>query len=147
TRARSGKMPNAKVYREHIQNRSLQFHAARNTINTTANLKLQAGSATAKLVHVPKTRAYQLQADVPGITLEKLAAVNAKSLPVNGMLTASARGAGTLDNPQLAASVQIPKLEFQQTTVTQIKADLNLANHRADATLSSGIAQASVQAR
>src|SRR5438874_6011986 len=66
---------------------------------------------------------------------------------VNGTLTASARGAGTLDNPQVAASVQIPKLEFQQTTVTQVKADLNLANHRADATLSSGIAQASVQAQ
>ncbi len=143
----SMKLLNAKAYDEHIQNLSLQFQAAGNTINSTANLKLPAGSATAKLVYVPKTRAYQLQADVPGITLEKLAAVNAKNLPVNGTLTASARGAGTLDNPQLAASVQIPKLEFQQTTVTQIKADLNLANHRADATLSSGIAQASVQAR
>jgi len=143
----SMKLLNAKAYDEHIQNLSLQFQAAGNTINSTANLKLPAGSATAKLVYVPKTRAYQLQADVPGITLEKLAAVNAKNLPVNGTLTASARGAGTLDNPQLAASVQIPKLEFQQTTVTQVKADLNLANHRADATLSSGIAQASVQAR
>src|SRR5438094_1257248 len=143
----SVKLLNAKAYDEHIQNLSLQFQAAGNTINSTANLKLPAGSATAKLVYVPKGRAYQLQADVPGITLEKLAAVNAKNLPINGTLTASARGAGTLDNPQLAASVQIPKLEFQQTTVTQIKADLNLANHRADATLSSGIAQASVQAR
>jgi translocation and assembly module TamB len=143
----SVRLLNAKAYDEHIQNLSLQFQAAGNTINSTANLKLPAGAATAKLVYVPKTRAYQLQADVPGITLEKLAAVNAKNLPVNGMLTASARGAGTLDNPQLAASVQIPKLEFQQTTVTQVKADLNLANHRADATLSSGIAQASVQAR
>ena len=143
----SVKLLNAKAYDEHIQNLSLQFQAAGNTIKSTANLKLPAGSATAKLVYVPKTRAYQLQADVPGITLEKLAAVNAKNLPVNGTLTASARGVGTLDNPQLAASVQIPKLEFQQTTVTQIKVDLSLANHRADATLSSGIAQASVQAR
>src|SRR5438094_530802 len=143
----SVKLLNAKAYDEHIQNLSLQFQAAGNTINSTATLKLPAGSATAKLVYVPKTRAYELQADVPGIALEKLAAVNAKNLPVNGTLTASARGAGTPDNPQLAASVQIPKLEFQQTTVTQIKADLNLANHRADATLSSGIAQASVQAR
>lgn len=141
------KLLNAKAYDEHIQNLSLQFQAAGNTVNSTANLKLPAGSATAKLVYVPKTHAYQLQADVPGITLEKLAAVNAKNLPVNGTLTASARGAGTLDNPQLAASIQIPKLEFQQTTITQVKADLNLANHRADATLSSGIAQASVQAR
>jgi translocation and assembly module TamB len=141
------KLLNAKAYDEHIQNLSLQFQAAGNTVNSTANLKLAAGSATAKLVYVPKTHAYQLQADVPGITLEKLAAVNAKNLPVNGTLTASARGAGTLDNPQLAASIQIPKLEFQQTTITQVKADLNLANHRADATLSSGIAQASVQVR
>jgi len=143
----SVKLLNAKAYDEHIQNLSLQFQAAGNTVNSTANVKLPAGSATAKVVYLPKTRAYQLQADVPGITLEKLAAVNAKNLPVNGTLTASARGAGSLDNPQLTASVQIPKLEFQQTTVTQVKADLNLANHRADATLSSGIAQASVQAR
>src|SRR5207244_5312598 len=96
----SVKLLNAKAYDEHIQNLSLQFQAAGNTINSTANLKLPAGFATAKLVYVPKTRAYQLQADVPGITLEKLAAVNAKNLPVNGTLTASARGAGTLDNPQ-----------------------------------------------
>src|SRR5207302_9226267 len=129
------------------QHLSRRLQAAGKTIRSTARLERPAGAAAAKLGYVPKSRAYQLQADVPGITLETLAAVSAKNLPANGTLTASARGAGTLDNPQLAASVQIPKLEFQQTTVTQVKADLNLANHRADATLSSGIAQASVQAR
>jgi translocation and assembly module TamB len=143
----SVKLLNAKAYDEHIQNLSLEFQAAGNTVNSTANVKLPAGSAVAKLTYLPKTRAYQFQADVPGVTLEKLAAVEAKNLPVNGKLTAMARGAGTLDNPQLTASVQIPKLDFQQTTITQIKADMNLANHHADATLSSGIAQASVQAR
>jgi len=141
------KLLKGKAYDEPIQNLALQFQATGNTVNTTANLQVPAGSAVAKLTYLPKTRAYQLQADVPGVTLEKLAAVEAKNLPVNGKLTATARGAGTLDNPQLTASVQIPKLDFQQTTITQIKADMNLANHHADATLSSGLAQASVQAR
>jgi translocation and assembly module TamB len=143
----SVKLLNAKAYDERVQNLSLEFQAAGNTVNSTANVKLPAGSVAAKLTYLPKTRAYQFQADVPGITLEKLAAVEAKNLPLNGKLTATARGAGSLDNPQLTASVQIPKLEFQQTTITQIKADMNLANHHADATLSSGISQASVQAR
>jgi translocation and assembly module TamB len=143
----SMKLLKGKAYDEPIQNLALQFQAAGDTVNSTANLQVPAGSAVAKLTYLPKTRAYQLQADVPGITLEKLAVVEAKNLPVNGKLTAMARGAGTLDNPQLTASVQIPKLDFQQTTITQVKADMNLANHHADATLSSGIAQASVQAR
>src|SRR5256712_3249191 len=46
----SVKLLNAKAYDEHIQNLSLQFQAAGNTINSTANLKLPAGSATAKTV-------------------------------------------------------------------------------------------------
>src|SRR2546429_6610397 len=110
----SVKLLNAKAYDEHIQNLSLQFQAAGNTINSTANLKLPAGSATAKLVYVPKTRAYQLQADVPGITLEKLAAVNAKNLPLNGTLTGSASGARTLDKPELAGRALITKTESSQ---------------------------------
>ena len=64
------------------------------------------------------------------IVLEKLQTVEAKNLELSGTVNAKAHGDGTLDNPNVTASVELPSLQLQQTSITGIKAQLNVAAHR-----------------
>ncbi len=143
----SAKLVKARVYNQPIQTLSLQFQAANGAVNSTWNVKTPAGSADANLIYYPKTRGYDVRLNTSNVALEKLEAIQAKNLAVKGTLTASANGKGTLDNPQLTATVQVPQLQFQQSVMTGVKAQLNVANHRAEAALSSSIEKSSLQAK
>ena len=48
----------------------------------------------------------------------------------------SARGSGTLDDPQLTASIQMNQLQLRNTTVSQVRTDVNVAKHVAHVQLS-----------
>jgi translocation and assembly module TamB len=143
----SAQLLKGKAYNQPIQNLALRFDAAANSVNSSLDVKLGAGSATAKLVYYPKTRAYQVQFGAPHVVLQELEIVQAKNLPVEGVLSASASGSGTFDDPQLTATIQVPQLQIEQTKVTGIKTQLNVANRRADVALTSDIAQATIRAR
>ncbi|MBV8049540.1 MAG: translocation/assembly module TamB domain-containing protein, partial [Acidobacteriaceae bacterium] len=137
----------ATAYDQPIQNLGIQFEGSNDTINSQMNLALSAGSATANVSYTPKTKAYKVQLNAPGIVLQKLQAVQAKNLPLTGTLTASADGAGTIEDPQLNVVVQIPTLQVRQTTITGMKAQVDVKNKRADLLMSSDVTQASVQAK
>jgi translocation and assembly module TamB len=64
---------------------------------------------------------------------------------VVGTLTLSADGRGTFDNPQLTASVSIPQLQVRQANLNRVKADLRLADQRAEVTLGSEVVNSFVQ--
>ncbi|HXY09821.1 MAG TPA: translocation/assembly module TamB domain-containing protein [Terriglobales bacterium] len=136
----------ATAYDEPIQNLGIQFQATGNAVDAKLSLHLPAGSVTAGLNYVPRTKAYQLQLNAPGILLEKLHTVQVKSLPLKGTLAASASGAGTLDDPQLSATIEIPRLDSRQAPISNIQAHMNVAHQHADFTLGSDVAQAHLQA-
>jgi translocation and assembly module TamB len=138
---------NARVYDEPIQNLSLKFHTESGSVVSTLNVATTAGSANSSLTFTPKTKAYKLRLDAPSIVLQKLKTVQAKNLGVNGTLSLSAGGQGTLDDPQLTASLQLPKLDVKQKSIAGVKAEVHVANKQADLTLDSQVAQASVRAR
>ena len=141
------KITNARAYDEPLQTLALAFHTESGSVVSALNVSANAGSATTNLSYTPRTKAYKLSFDAPGIVLQKLHAVQAKNLAMNGTLTISANGQGTLDDPQLTATVQLPKLEMQQKAITGVKAELHVANKQADLALDSLVAQASVRAR
>ena len=60
---------------------------------------------------------------------------------------ATAHGRGTLDDPQLTATVQIPQLQIRQASISAIRAGLDVANQKAQLVLDSVVAQSSIQAR
>ena len=80
-------------------------------------------------------------------TLAQLKAVQDKNLGLAGVLTVNANGHGTVDDPQLALTVQIPQLKVRDATISGIKANINVANRQAHLDLDSEILQTSVQAR
>jgi translocation and assembly module TamB len=145
--AGSAKIVNARAYDEPIQKLVMKFQADKSSMTSTLDVGLPAGSARGNLSFTPKTKAYTVRLDAPSVVLQKLHAVRAKNLPLTGTLTASASGAGTLDNPQLTAVLELPQLQLRQNSISAVKAEVHIANHRADLTLNSQLANASVQAR
>ena len=138
---------NARAYDEPVQKLALNFRAEKGSIASTLNVVTIAGAATTNLTFTPKTKAYKLNLDAPGIVLQKLHAVQAKNLAINGTLNISAKGEGTLDNPQLNASVQLPHLAIKDKAISGVKAELRMANKQADLSLDSQLVEASVRAR
>jgi translocation and assembly module TamB len=136
----------ASAYDEPIQSLQAEFQAANGSVTSSFHISLAAGAATANLVFVPKTTAYQVRLEAPGITLTKLHALQGKYSQFAGTVRARASGSGTLNNPQVTATVEIPQLQLQQTTISEIKAQVNVANQQADLSLTTSVAQASLQA-
>jgi translocation and assembly module TamB len=131
----------AKVSDEPLNNLSAQFQASGGTINST----LVVGAATANVSFTPKTKAYNFKLQTSKIDLTKSHTVQAKNLPLKGVVTISANGAGTVDDPQLAASVQIDQLQLHDTNFSRVSANLGVSNHLAKLALNSGIGGATLR--
>ena len=136
----------ARLYDEPVQTLAVKFHAGGGSVVSNLNIVSDAGSAHADLTYTPKTKMYKIQFDAPSIALQKLHVVKTRNLKVNGMLSASINGAGTLDDPQLTAAIRVPKLDLAQKSITGISAEVRVSDRGADLSLSSQVAQASVQA-
>ncbi len=143
----SVRLAQAKAYGQPLQQFSLQFQGNGNEVNTSLDVSTPAGSAKANLLFNPKSKGYEVQLNAPGIKLAQLQPVQERNFGVVGVLSATASGRGTLDDPQLTANVQIPQLQVRQASISGIKADINVANHKAQLALDSEVAQTFVQAR
>ena len=141
------RLAQGKVYGQPLQQFSVQFEGNGDAINSLLNVSTPAGSAKANLMFNPKSKGYEVHLDAPGVKLAQLQPVQERNLGVAGVLSATVSGRGTLDNPQLTATVQIPQLQMRQASVSGMKANLNVANHRAQLGLDSEVAQTFVQAR
>ena len=142
----SATLANVQTYGEPIKNFSAKFNAANGTIVSTLNVTAAAGVIDANLSYTPKTNAYKVKINAPAVVLQKLQTVQAKNLPLTGTVSASVKGEGTVDNPQLEAVLQLPQLEIRQNSISGLKAELHVASHFADLTLDSRVSQASVHA-
>lgn len=135
----------ARVYDEPVESISLKLDGSNATLHSVANVGLPAGKADADLQYVPKTKAYTFRLNAPAMSLQNLEHVQGRNLDLTGTVNISARGQGTVDNPQMTAEVQLPELRVRQTSLTGIKAQLNVANQRANLVLSSDVNQAHIE--
>lgn len=133
----------AKVSDEPLKNLSAQFHAADGSIHST----LTVGAAVANVSFTPKTKAYTLKLQTSKIDLSKSHTVQAKDLPLKGFVTISATGAGTVNDPQLKASIQIDQLQLRDTNFSRVEANLDVVNHLANLALNSGIGGATLRGK
>lgn len=136
-----------RIQNEPLNNFILQFNAAQGVVHSTLNAAIPAGAVTVQAAFTPKTKAYEFHMNAPGVVLGHLAVVQDKNLPLIGTLQATANGKGTLENPQLTASLQIPELQFQKTKAGAVQLQLQVASHKADLSIHSDVAQASLQAK
>ena len=57
----------------------------------------------------------------------------------------NATGQGSFDNPQVSASLQIPKLVVQKQTIANLKLQVNAADHIANAMLTTSAVNTNIQ--
>jgi translocation and assembly module TamB len=143
----SVRLAQANVYGQQLQQFSIEFQGTGSALTSSLNVVMPAGSAKANLVFYPQNKGYDIQFEVPELKLAQLQPVQESNLGIGGVLTATARGRGTLDDPRLTATFQIPQLKVREASISSIKADLNVANRRAELALNSEVAQSFVQAR
>lgn len=136
----------AEAYNQPFQNLTVKFQGTGDEVHSTLAITTPAGNANGSLTYAPNARTYQVEFKAPDIVVQQLQAVQAKNLQVQGRLSITAQGSGSVDNPQLLASLQVPQLQFRETTISGIKADLNVANHVATFVMGSGVSNASVKA-
>src|SRR5712671_276970 len=137
----------ASAWNEPIKNLTVDFQGDGNSIHSNAQLVIPAGILTAGLTYQPKTQSYDVSLRAAGVKLDQLESVQARDLGIAGSLTLSADGHGNIKNPQIAANVQIPTLAVRDQTISDVQAQLNLANQQVDFTLTSKAEQGSIQAK
>jgi translocation and assembly module TamB len=142
----SAQIMNARAYGEPIQNLAAKVHAADGSIVLTLNVTAAAGAVDADLSYAPKSKAYKVRIDAPSVVLQKLQTVQAKNLPLTGVVTASVNGEGTLDDPQLVAVLQLPQLQIRESSISGLKAEVHVAQHSANLNLDSEVSRASIHA-
>lgn len=138
---------NASAYNEPINSVQVNFGGTGDQAQANLSIKLPAGSIQSNVTVRPKEKTYTAQLTSTGIDIQKLETVKARNLDAAGTVAISASGQGTFDNPQLTASIQVPQLTIQKQQVANIKLDANVANHVANATLTSAALNTNIQAK
>lgn len=137
----------ATAYNEPIDSVQIQFDGTGDQARANLSLRLPAGTVQSRVTVWPKEKKYNAQLSSTGITIDKLETVKARNLGAAGTVAIQASGQGTFDNPQLTASIRIPSLSIKDEHVADIRLDANVANHVADATLSSAAMHTNIQAK
>ena len=135
----------AKVSGETIQNASIRFNGTGDQVHSTLKVQMPAGVANAVLSYMPKQQGYDLQLHADNIQINQLGAVKSSGQQVSGVINLDASGHGTIKAPQLTATLQIPKLQVQNQTLSQVMLRTDVANHLAKIALDSDVINSHVK--
>ncbi|HEY1579755.1 MAG TPA: translocation/assembly module TamB domain-containing protein [Terracidiphilus sp.] len=136
----------AAAYGEPITTAKVTFNGSGDQAYADLDIATPAGSIKAKVTTSPNRRTYTAELTSSGIHLDKLQQMQTSSMKPTGVVAISAKGQGTFDNPQLDATIQIPKLVVQQQTISNIHLQASVANHQATAQLTSAAVGSSIKA-
>jgi translocation and assembly module TamB len=136
----------AKISGETVQNLNVKFQGDGNTVTANMMVQMPAGTARADVDYYPKTQGYRAQVQAQNFRLEKLQTVQARNMGIAGAVNLSVKGQGTVKDPQLEATLEIPQLQMKQQTVQGIKLQTMVANHVATIALDSDIAKTFIKA-
>src|SRR5262249_16499928 len=111
-------LTNGVIANEPIQNVSLNFHGDGNSVDTNVVARLPAGSANGDATIDPKSGKYNFKVHTAGLRLENLQAVKARNMDIAGAVNLDASGKGTMERPELDATLSIPELHVRKQTVS-----------------------------
>ena len=139
-------LTNAKVSGETIQSAQAQFQGTGEIVHANLILRMPAGATQGNVTYYPKTEGYEADLKALGLRLDQLQTLKARNMGLVGTLNVNATGKGTIKNPQMQASVQIPELTVQRQTIRNINLQTTVENHVAQFTLNSDVINTYVRA-
>ena len=140
-------LSNAQVAAEPINSLNVSFNGTGDAVNAKLAARIPAGSANGNLVYYPKNEGYDVQLQVPGVQLSQLQTIKQRGMNLSGVLSLVANGRGTVNNPQLTATLQIPKLVIDNQAVNGIALNANVANHVGNFNLDSQVLNTAIRGR
>jgi translocation and assembly module TamB len=136
----------AAAYGEPITSAKVTFTGGGDQAHANLAIVSPAGSISGVVATNPNQKTFSAELTSNGIHLDQLQNFKGNSANPSGVVTISAKGQGTFDNPQVDATLQIPKFVVQQQAITDIRLHANLANHVANAQLTSNALNAAIKA-
>ena len=140
-------LANAKVYGEQVRSAQVQFQGTGEIVHATLGVRMPAGNTDANLTYYPKTEGYDATLRTVGFQLGKLQSDKLHSLKLAGVLNLNASGHGTIKNPGLQATLQIPILNVSGQAIQNINLQTNVQNHVANFALNSAVVNTYVRAK
>ena len=140
-------LTNVSAYEQLVRSAKLTFSGDGQEVKGELSVQLPAGSIQGKGSVRPGQKTYVAEVTANGIQLDKLQALRARNVDLSGTLALNAKGQGSFDNPQVDATVEIPILVVQSQTMTGLNLQMNIADHAANATLTTSAVNTSIQAK
>jgi translocation and assembly module TamB len=134
------------AYDQPIKSATLTFAGTGDEVHGDLGVQLPAGDVQSKVSIRPRQKSYIAQLTASGIQLDQLQALQAQKIDAKGVVSIQAKGAGTFDNPQLDATLQIPQIEVQNQKIADVNLQMNVANHLANANLTSAAVGTQIKA-
>ena len=135
------------VYDQPVTSAKVTFSGTGDEAQAELAVLSPAGNIQSKVSVRPKERTYTAKLTAAGIRLDKLRVLKARNVDASGELTLIASGQGSFDNPQVDATLQIPKLVVQKQTISGLNLRMGLADHVANAVLDTSAVNTKIQAR
>ena len=141
-------LTNAKISGQPVRSASIKFQGTGEQVRADLAVEIPgAGGANGTVNYFPKQQGYDAVLRATGIDLAQLQAVKDRNVPIKGTLNFTAQGRGTLQNPQLQASAQIPRLELRNQAISGLNLQASVANHVGSFSLDSQVIDTSVKSR
>lgn len=136
----------AAAYGEPITSAKVDFNGSGDEAHAKLAISSPAGSINGSVTASPNRKTYSAELTSSGIHLDKIQQLQSSSAKPTGVVMINAKGQGTFDNPQVSATIQIPRLAVQQQTISDIRLQANLADHQATAQLTSSAVNTAIRA-
>ena len=140
-------LAHASVDGEPIQSAQVQFNGDGTTVHLNLNITMPAGVTTGVVTYDPQQRGYEAQLETHNFKLGQLNAVKSRKLAIAGVMNLVANGRGTLDDPQLTVSLEIPQLQAEGKTIDHIALQADVAQHVANISLDTRAINANIHGR
>ena len=134
------------AYDQPVTSATLNFDGTGEEVHGNLGVELPAGSVSSQVSVRPRQKSYVAQLTASGIQLQQLQAIKAQNINAKGVVSLKANGAGTFDNPQLDATLQIPEIDVQDQKIADVNLQMNVAHHLATANLTSAAVGTAIRA-
>jgi len=134
------------AWNEPIRVLKFDFDGSSGSVRSNAELQLAAGTINANLKYGPKNRDYELKLNTTELRLDQLQTIQQRGGNVAGLLTTSVTGQGSLNDPRLSATLEIPDLQIAGQRFARTKAQVEVAQQRANLSVYSSVEQGFVRA-
>jgi translocation and assembly module TamB len=135
------------AYDQPIPVANVTFSGTGDEAHADLAIRLPSGNVQGNVSVRPRDKTYSAKLTAAGVSLDKLQALKARNIDATGVLSLNASGAGSFTNPQMQASLQIPRLIVQKQAITGLNLHLDVSDRVANATLATSAVNTNIQGK